>query len=397
MRCSRCQLAHYCSRECQAKHWKVEHKSDCADWEELRKEHQPFRVQCQLSSTNVEDNEKKQRQVLEEDPKCAICFEQPMVKPVVLQRCHHAFCFPCLQNWNNVHQTTQSSLGTGPFGTTSSTITCPLCRQVIPNLGNTVMADVRLLLLSAQKVNVSESFVREQCTKAQAKLELLKEIKQTEKDERVVLQYQHQLSLDQCTIFKLQKDYDKALKVAKQTEKEFRSAVQNGVALKTLMNQMDTVILDPVAHGKRFAKSQTLLEKPYASPQDHIDALLMIVQIQGLQRDWIGMKSTLRNKILSRYEEDMTGKHKWETLLDLTRCSYELGEYENAIHFGLGAVNMNRNFPGCRHYVVLAYLASPNKRREAQQCAAEAVIYETPWDEVHHAVTKNLYREHFLR
>ena len=174
MRCSRCHLVHYCSRECQVKAWKQEHKSECEPISVLKKELQPFRVHCQLSSTNVEDNEQKERQVLEAEPKCAICFEQPMVKPVVLEKCHHAFCFPCLRSWNASHQATQPRLGFGPSsGTTptSTALTCPLCRQVIPNMAETVWNDIKLLLYSAQGVNASKSFVQEQCTKALSKME----------------------------------------------------------------------------------------------------------------------------------------------------------------------------------------------------------------------------------
>ena len=395
MRCSRCQLAHYCSRECQVKDWKQEHKSDCADLEELRKEHS-FRVQCQLSSTKLENNEQKQHQVLKAEPKCAICFEQPMVKPVVLEKCHHAFCFPCLLHWNSAHQATQSRLGFGPSGTTSTALTCPLCRQVIPNMGHAVMADIKQLLFSAQEVNVSESFVLEQCTKALAKMDLLREIKEMENDPMIVLQYHRQLLHDQFCIHKALKEYGKALKVAKELEAELRPAVQNGLALKALMEQMESMRLDPNAHDETMDKVRTLITMPRASPNDHIQALLLMVQIQGFQSDWIGVKSTLLD-ILSLYEEDMTGKHQWEILLDFSRCYYELGEYKDAILSGLDAIAMNRNFPGCRHYVILAYLASPNKHREAQQCAAEAVLYETPWDKLHHAVTKKFYREHFLR
>jgi hypothetical protein len=52
---------------------------------------------------------------------------------------------------------------------------------------------------------------------------------------------------------------------------------------------------------------------------------------------------------------------------------------------------------GSRQYAVLAYLARANTQREAQRCAAEAVIYEAPWDEEHQATMREFYRQHFLR
>ena len=177
-------------------------------------------------------------------------------------------------------------------------------------------------------------------------------------------------------------------------EAAFGSAVQNGLSLAA---QMESMLLNPEEIiGKMMNRAGTSFAMPRASPKDHIESLLLMAQIQGLQSDWIGMKSTLLD-IVSLYGDDISTQHQWEILLDLSRSSYKLGEFREAIGFGLEAIALDRKYPGCHHFVVLAYLASPNKHREAQQCAAEAVIYETPWDEVHHAVTKKFYREHFLR
>jgi len=57
---------------------------------------------------------------------------------------------------------------------------------------------------------------------------------------------------------------------------------------------------------------------------------------------------------------------------------------------------MNRYRPGGHRYVVLAYLAIRGMRQEAQRCAAEAVIFEAPWDKEHRAMVKTFYRHHFL-
>ena len=37
--CSSCQLAHYCSKECQRTHWSASHKKQCMIWEGIREIH----------------------------------------------------------------------------------------------------------------------------------------------------------------------------------------------------------------------------------------------------------------------------------------------------------------------------------------------------------------------
>ena len=81
----------------------------------------------------------------------------------------------------------------------------------------------------------------------------------------------------------------------------------------------------------------------------------------------------------------------------MSRYRFEVGQYKGAIQLGTTVITMNRNYAGCHQYVVLSYLSIPHMEREAQQCAAEAVIYEAPWDEEHQAVTKDFYRKHFTR
>ena len=146
-RCSRCQLVHYCSRECQTNHWKEQHKSACVSMEDSKKLHGTGVV----GRACMEADDETRRQVLEGNPQCAICFEQPIIRPVVLDKCHHAFCSLCLRNWSSFRRTTTS--------------TCPLCRQEIPNMAESLIQDISMLLVSAQKSNASESLVLAQFSK----------------------------------------------------------------------------------------------------------------------------------------------------------------------------------------------------------------------------------------
>jgi len=132
-----------------------------------------------------------------------------------------------------------------------------------------------------------------------------------------------------------------------------------------------------------------------------VSAALELANLQILQQDWQGAKSTCI-EIMRRYDNeytqtpDLTPQHQRAVFTGLSQCSYELGDYRLAIDVGLAAVEMNRHFPDGRHYVILSYLATPGMREEAQRCAAQAVMFEAPWDKKHQAKVITQYRHHFL-
>ena len=225
-----------------------------------------------------------------------------------------------------------------------------------------------------------------------------------ERDPKILERFHLRFLHEQLTIHKLRKEYDDALMVARQLEERHRAALQDGSALETCASEMESMLLDPeVAKAERRNIFQTLFRKSHSSLRNHIDAVLELAEIQVLQRDWAGAKATILN-ILSCYEKDgmllqgMTVPQYFRIVVSLPQCLYELGEYEAAISYGTAAIAIDRNHPGCHRYIILAYLALPNKKyRHALHRAAEAVIYEATWDEEHHAITKDFYREHFLR
>ena len=371
--------------------WKKGHKPICFPVEVHKMEAENLRLTSQWCSARVEESEQMRRQVLAADPKCSICFEQPMVQPIVLERCHHAFCFRCLKGWNNVHQTEDIFA--------PSTMTCPLCRQEIPNIVETINADIMLLLTSAHEMNASESFVLEQCTKALDKMELLKDIEQAVKDPLIAEKYRHQLFLFQLRIHDLKKEYDKALMLARGAEERMGLAVQNRLKIQANMAQLASMEGNP-KHAELKQRTQDFLfANPNASPGQHIEIILMVAQIQVLQEDWIGAKATFMSVMQYKDHGKNAGEllQHAETCSGLSRCLFELGEYERAATFGEMALVVNRHLEGCHKYVALSYFAMPSRRREANQFAAEAVIYEAPWNKEHRAGTIDFYRSNFLK
>jgi len=85
-----------------------------------------------------------------------------------------------------------------------------------------------------------------------------------------------------------------------------------------------------------------------------------------------------------------------EVIMGLSRCLYEVGEYKKSIGLGCAAIEMNRYYPGVHKYVALSQKAL-GESEATEQTMAEAVIYETPWDEEHQATVLSEWKSMFLQ
>ena len=396
-------MANYCSRQCQVKAWKQQpkgHKSNCIPMEDSLKGILAFRASNHEDDQHMEARQKLRRVTLEGDegdapPTCSLCAPpQALIHPVVLETCGHVFCFPCLQDWNRVRY-----LHTGLFFGPPA---CPLCRQEIPEMPEILQEDIGLLLLSAR--SASESYNQKHFSEALAKIELFKEILEVEEDDNLAYGYHSQLLSLQYAFHMVQKQFEEAMKVAKEIAERLRLAVRNSEAIKELEERIDSLEQDPnVDINRIYALEGTLnalYARPCATPKEHVDAVMEVAMKQKLLNDWSGMYLTLIDILClyqgeREYSPGMTWQQQHDIFTHLSRCCYELGDYETAIERGLDAISMCRIFPDCHKYVVLAYLATSN-HEAAQQRAADAVIYEVPWDEEHRALTLAFYREHFM-
>jgi tetratricopeptide (TPR) repeat protein len=120
-RCSQCRCTYYCSVKCQKEDWTTS----------------AVRKQCHKVLCNHRHNESlkatNSKNIVAEamepvrglNDSCAICLEEPIVNPVVLKGCRHAFCSICLMDWQQ-HQ--QRELMLAP----SDPRICPVCRQTLP-------------------------------------------------------------------------------------------------------------------------------------------------------------------------------------------------------------------------------------------------------------------------
>ncbi|KAL7551109.1 hypothetical protein ACHAWF_014309, partial [Thalassiosira exigua] len=69
-----------------------------------------------------------------------------------------------------------------------------------------------------------------------------------------------------------------------------------------------------------------------------------------------------------------------QAFMGLSRCFYEIGLYDKAIHAATAAIEMNRHFPHIHKYLALSHLASGN-RAMAIKTIKHAVLYEAPWSD----------------
>jgi hypothetical protein len=82
-------------------------------------------------------------------------------------------------------------------------------------------------------------------------------------------------------------------------------------------------------------------------------------------------------------------------MMGLSRCLYEVGNYETAILIGKPAIKLNRHYTGARHYMVLASKAQGDMDA-ATRLMAQAIIYEAPWDDNHQTKMERLWHELFV-
>jgi len=359
-----------------------------------------------------EENGDIRRTVLEERKECcSICFESHIIQPVVLKKCHHVYCFACLQNWNTAQVQARSRLGlnnnnnnnndNGGSGSTMTTPTCPLCCQEIPDMAESIIQEIVLFVCSAQKESASQSFIEEQSSKAYEKMELLQQIidslKTTNPTEK--LRYETQLNDFRFNLHMVKKEYSQAIQVGKESEQKLWSGVQNTKAIqklyhriKNLPNEMDEeeddeeegMELRTLSEMENIRKEIDRLEEyPISYPIIHVGTALQIANVQILQEDWVGAKRTYK-QIMKQYDDgwkmspDIIPQQRRDIFGGMAQCSYELHEYAVAITVGQASISMNRYYPNSHSPIIQSYLILPDHKHIAQKYAAQAIIYEAP-------------------
>lgn len=400
--CSHCQCVYYCCVECQKQEYE-NHKDDCPDIQEMRGQ---VAALTNGLVTAVEPDQDTVQRILCCHPTCGICLEEDMVNPIVLRQCEHAFCLGCLNQWNE-HQSSTDMCGatTLPLEQQQQQqvhSTCPLCRH--PSLPVVdAMFQNAISHLRAASLPTADKFERNmRCAAAEA--ELIKMFSDennnnSNKCNNLTDKQQVQLEMIWGEIVLLQGHNNVALCLFEKMAARLRVMVQRGERVQLLQETLEQLQWDPdnqgLCQGIINEQKGLLSQGTCAEPTDHAAVLLRIGHVQRLQKNWEAALQTYQY-IWSYYleESSLPPFQQQEVFASIAEATYHLGRYDRAIAFGEASVKMNRFHAWSHKYVSLSYLALGNAAK-AREIAAHAVMYETPWDDLHRARVRRWYHETF--
>jgi tetratricopeptide (TPR) repeat protein len=121
------------------------------------------------------------------------------------------------------------------------------------------------------------------------------------------------------------------------------------------------------------------MAKQLAGKMDIESQLLQAEYIYQENGQWEAAFEVYRNLFLTEIEFASPPEQR-QVYMGLSRCAYEMQEYDRAIQMGMVALEMNRHFPQAHKYVALAQKAIGDCDA-AKATMTRAVLYEAPWDD----------------
>lgn len=113
------------------------------------------------------------------------------------------------------------------------------------------------------------------------------------------------------------------------------------------------------------------------------DLLKQAEYIHQADTNWAEALHIYQGILMASYDfedhRDMASAPQWRQVwMGMSRCFFELGDYDRCIGAGQVAIEMNRHFPQIHRYVALAEMAKGD-HAEALKTMKHAVLYEAPW------------------
>ena len=350
-KCARCHLTYYCSKKCQRKHWKEEHREDCEDVNGMRRRAFPT---CTIPLEGTKTD-------------CAICFRETIVDPLVLD-CRHAFCFSCLSEYQE---------RTSKY---DKQIYCPLCRN--PNAQGAPIAHVLLLATRADKKEPGEE--REHLF--QEAMDLLpKAILGS--DATCLVAYSF------AEILLLKGDLRQAMTVLCSLIDANKRGEENASVIAAKLDRCRELKLA----GREDEAKQLFLEVEGNECPSHrrtreIEIQFLLAQAHEAQLNWDAALDVYKGMVVILSDGPPEEVQLRKVFMGISRGFYETGEYDKAISAGETAIEMNRHFPGVHKYVALSHKQKGNLE-EAHAVMNRAVLYETPWDDSNRQQNYDLWKE----
>ena len=359
-RCSNCKMVYYCNRECQKADWK-RHKPDCRGVEEMRNQGAGIGDLSEIKEiTGVIQGDTDMAET------CGICLEEKMVNPMIFTKCQHTFCFSCLVRLQSVSKGAHIS---------ANGAKCPYCRSEIPNLVESSISKICVMAARAGRRELPE---KERAELIATALEDLQKLLDTGDTGLTV-----SLTPIRAGLLGMRGDHRAAIDVLQDGLPEWTEMADLGVKRREKLFKLAMM-------GLPFPEDT---DGPTLSRTSLIDVYLQIADLQEKMEDWEAAKRTYQFIVMEFQDvNDFTAPQQRKVFFGSSVCAYHLKNYDVAIDLGEAALQTNRAFPGVHKALALAYKASGNIEK-ARQLAAEAVLYEAPWDDDNKEETWKFWNE----
>eukprot|EP00978_Attheya_sp_CCMP212_P033442 scaffold134962_cov49-Attheya_sp.AAC.2 len=397
-RCSTCKLVYYCGKECATKHW-VMHKPDCRSVESMRSYMAMIPGGEIATNTAATTTSNATATATDQDDEpcehyssCGICLTEKMTNPFVLEGCQHVFCFACVLQYQKMAPQTSGTAAT-----------CPYCRSEMKDIKQATESRAALHAARAAAPRASHEERIEQCNLAWMELEKLLDMNH---DESSSSASNNRWSSGPITtrilraeVLDIMGEHKQALNVLEQLFDELLEGAKRAKKVDELMAEAKEY-LD--SEEDQALLCESLLEEVEAvassgilvSASDLVDTTLKIAAVQQKLQDWTAVKELYRFLIKDYMYQDarLTPPQERQVFMGISRVAYEEGDYDNAIQFGEGAIEMNRHFPGAHHYVALSHFKKGDIE-EARKIMSRAMLYETPWCDTNRASVRKVWEE----
>ena len=323
-RCSSCKIYYYCSSECSKIHWGQGHKQQCKMIVDSQKQMNKKNEETDMLITKLKSIDNDQ---------CCICMDDLSIANAFILPCNHFLCNKCIFELpgKGIYEDDELVCEEPP--------SCPICRADMPKISDLfqyLYEMAALFLQRAYELPLGSIERLDVCTIAKNQIEKIYSFFREDPS----------LKSPQLTLY---------LRILEAKISLYEGNASQGIEM-----------------------ASRLLEEQDLQPQFQVEQLINIgdcyILLEQFEKALNSYCKAMKFCDNSMAKENRTIFHQ------LTRCFYEIKDYDNALNFGNAAIEMNRHYDGVYKYVALSYKASGNLDK-AIETMKQAVLYETPWNQ----------------
>lgn len=390
MRCSSCKCFYYCGKECQKKHWKS-HKQYCLAIKDKIIAHANAANNRQPYSPHDQQPRQPPSEVKAINTECPICLEDPVVNPIILEGCHHAFCFACLDRYQSTHRSADASSnlqqmlrggvqGQGPLPQKQ----CPMCRAESEDVRETILNTVHWYGAQSCAPNIGRGQAQELRAKALAEADRLLAIGEDMED-------------------KMTRIYVKTVLAALSMKLQMLTlAVEECPPGERPQNTLDALreAADSMSRylGQAFSFAQQNPGRDLFPKDESVPFYLEVAKAFGAHGSFQAACVTFEN--LFKLVVGVRGASYYNLRrigVEAPKAYFMAGNYDRAIDVAKKIAEERdlTDGAGFHKYLVLSLLKK-DKREEARKYLERAIFCEASWDEEHHKDLLIWYNFQFL-